>query len=453
MKSRQLNRCGIRKNSKREREAILTSFAITTKPSHKEVKSINMSGKWHLFEAVGVELEYMLVDAETLDVLPEADELIKGVVGEIVSDVDRGPIAWSNELCLHVIEIKTNGPATELAPLTEQFQQEVVQINAALTAQGSRLMPTAMHPWMDPVQEMQLWPHDSSPIYEAFDSIFDCRGHGWANLQSTHINLPFQGDDEFGRLHAAIRLVLPLLPAIAASSPIVEGRKTGKLDSRLDVYRSNARAVPSVSGWVIPEQAFDQQTYETEILQRIYHDIAPLDPQGILQDEFLNARGAIARFSRGSIEIRVLDIQECPRVDVAICETIVGLLKLLVAEHWTSTDEQRSLAVEPLHLGLLATINDADAALVTDAAILRQFGLSADPLKAADLWRHIIDEMADASPQLISDSSLQAMKFILDRGPLARRILHRLDDNVTRTSLKGVYRDLCDCLARGELFE
>ncbi len=412
-----------------------------------------MSHTWHLFEAVGVELEYMLVDAETLDILPEADELIRGVAGEIVSDVERGPIAWSNELCLHVIELKTNGPAAELAPLTDQFQQEVVQINAALTAQGGRLMPTAMHPWMDPVQEMRLWPHDSSPIYQAFDSIFDCRGHGWANLQSTHINLPFQGDDEFGRLHAAIRLVLPLLPAIAASSPIVEGRKTGKLDSRLDVYRSNARAVPSVSGWVIPEQAFNQESYESDILRRIYSDIAPLDPQGILQDEFLNARGAIARFSRGSIEIRVLDVQECPRTDIAICETIVELLKLLVAEHWTSSAEQQSLTVEPLHQLLLAAIDHADAAMVTDATLLRQFGLPEMPFTMGEVWRHVLDELQRSESSRISADCVKTMQFILDRGPLARRILRRFNDDLSRSALRHIYSDLCDCLARGELFE
>ncbi len=411
-----------------------------------------MSHTWHLFEAFGIELEYMLVDAETLDVLPEADELIRGFAGEIVSDIDRGEIAWSNELCLHVLELKTNGPAAEIAPLAIEFQQEVQQINDALALQGGRLMPTAMHPWMDPTQEMRLWPHDSSPIYQAFDSIFDCRGHGWANLQSTHINLPFCGDDEFGRLHAAIRLVLPLLPAIAASSPIVEGRLTGKLDSRLDVYRTNAQRVPSVSGWVVPEQAFDQQTYETEILQPIYRDIAPLDPAGILQDEFLNARGAIARFSRGSIEIRVLDIQECPRADIAICETIVGLLKLLVSEHWTGTHEQRALSVEPLHHLLLESIDVADAALVTDEGYLRQFGLQSSPMTMSDVWRHIVETL-NLMPPLVSAESLETMQFILDRGPLARRILRHARDDLSRASLQGVYRDLCDCLAANQLFE
>ena len=45
----------------------------------------------------------------------------------------------------------------------------------------------------------------------AFDRVFGCRQHGFANVQAMQLNLPFRGDLEFGRLHAAIRLLLPIL--------------------------------------------------------------------------------------------------------------------------------------------------------------------------------------------------------------------------------------------------
>ncbi|NJL28684.1 MAG: glutamate--cysteine ligase, partial [Thermoanaerobaculia bacterium] len=175
------------------------------------------SGPWHLFEVVGVELEYMIVDRETLAVRPVADEVLRAVAGEIVSDVETGELAWSNELVLHVIELKTNGPAPRLAGLEAFFERDVRRINELLAPLGGRLMPTAMHPWMDPHTETRLWPHEYSPVYEAYDRIFGCRGHGWSNLQSLHLNLPFTGDEEFARLHAAVRLLLPILPALAAS--------------------------------------------------------------------------------------------------------------------------------------------------------------------------------------------------------------------------------------------
>ena len=57
----------------------------------------------HLFSATGVELEYMIVDAATLDVRPVCDELIRQVTGCYQSDVPRGRFCWSNELVLHVV--------------------------------------------------------------------------------------------------------------------------------------------------------------------------------------------------------------------------------------------------------------------------------------------------------------------------------------------------------------
>ncbi len=255
----------------------------------------------HLFEGFGVELEYMLVDQQSLNVRPMADQVMHQLAGEYLSEIEFGEVAWSNELALHVIELKTNGPASSLTPLPELMQQHVCQLNALLAPHHACLMPTAMHPWMDPWQELRLWPHDYSPVYEAYHRIFDCRGHGWANLQSVHLNLPFADDAEFGRLHAAIRLLLPLLPALAASSPVLERRLTGLQDNRMEVYRNNSRRIPSITAHVVPEAVYTCADYESQILQRMYDEIAPLDPEAVLQHEWLNVRGAI----RDSIAIRL----------------------------------------------------------------------------------------------------------------------------------------------------
>jgi glutamate---cysteine ligase / carboxylate-amine ligase len=308
---------------------------------------VSDDGPLHLFEGFGVELEYMVVADDSLDTRPVVDELLRAAAGtdEYVSDVEFGTIAWSNELVLHVLELKTNGPAAALEGLDELFHANVRRANELLAAHGARLLPTGMHPWMDPFAEMRLWPHENSPIYEAFNRVFDCRGHGWANLQSVHLNLPFADDAEFGRLHAAIRLLLPLLPGLAASSPIADGRLTGDLDHRLEVYRHNARRVPAVSGRVIPEPAFDRAAYDRLIFEPLFRDIAPLDPGGVLQEEFLNARGAIARFTRHAIEIRVLDVQECPARDLAVCAGIVAVLKRLVAEDWSPLAAQQAVEI------------------------------------------------------------------------------------------------------------
>src|SRR4051794_20506181 len=100
----------------------------------------------HLFEGFGVELEYMIVDAETLNVLPVADEVLRSDAGEYVNDVERGAITWSNELALHVIELKTTEPAPHLDGLSASFQESLGEINERLAPLKGRLMPTAMHP-------------------------------------------------------------------------------------------------------------------------------------------------------------------------------------------------------------------------------------------------------------------------------------------------------------------
>jgi len=146
------------------------------------------------------------VDRDTLAVKPIADELLKAAAGSLVGEIEQGELSWSNELVLHVVELKTNGPAPALEPLPRLFGEHVRRIDALLEPLGARLMPTGMHPWLDPGRETRLWPHEYNVVYEAFDRIFGCRGHGWSNLQSVHLNLPFCGDEEFGRLYAAALL-------------------------------------------------------------------------------------------------------------------------------------------------------------------------------------------------------------------------------------------------------
>ncbi|MBI1312676.1 glutamate--cysteine ligase [bacterium] len=410
----------------------------------------------HLFDAFGVELEYMVVDAATLDVRPIVDWLFEQVAGGTVSDVEHGDIDWSNELVRHVVELKTAQPAKSLAGLAGEFQRHVTLVNSELQSLNARLMPSAMHPWMDPHRELQLWPHDNGPIYETFHRVFDCRGHGWANLQSVHLNLPFCGaespDDEFGRLHAAVRLLLPILPGLAASSPVIDQRLTGLLDNRLEVYRTNSRKVASIAGRVIPERAFTQHDYERLIFEPMFAEIAPFDPEGILQDEFLNARGAIARFGRGSIEIRVLDIQECPAADVAVLSAIVNVLRALVDERWSSLAAQQTVEIDPLYTILDRTIRDADRAVIDDAEYLRLLGWAQSPsCSVADLWRSLVEETGGLDG--VPDDVAAGLQLILDRGPLARRLIDRLAGNASRAALTRLYTELCECLASGRMFE
>jgi len=403
-----------------------------------------------LFQGFGIELEYMIVKADDLSVFPASDRILRHFSGAVESEIEQGSLNWSNELVLHVIELKTAGPASALDTLPAIFQLDVQRINAYLETIGGRLMPTAMHPWMDPLKETRLWPHEYNEVYESYNRIFGCRGHGWSNLQSQHLNLPFDGDDEFGRLHAAVRLILPILPALAASSPIVEGRPTGIKDTRLEYYRNNQRKIPSLTGSVIPEPVYTQNDYQKKILDGLYADIAPYDTSHVLQYEWINSRGAIARFDRNTVEIRLIDVQECPLADLAVASAVIAALRLLTSEEPSDFAMQSRFPVELLTAILDRCIRDAENAVIDDLEYLRTLGLfNGHSLTAGQLWSHLIEK---TSMELRTDSMRNSLDVILKQGSLSTRILKALGGSGSRAAITDVYREMTNCLAEGRLF-
>lgn len=405
--------------------------------------------RFGLFEAYGVEIELMIVDAATLDVKAACDALLEGVAGEPASDVELGDVTWSNELTLHVLELKTTRPAPSLAGLARSFHASLTHAEPTLSRLGARLMPGAMHPWMDPHAETRLWPHENNEVYRTFDRIFGCAGHGWANLQSTHLNLPFADDEEFGRLHAAIRLVLPLIPALAASSPFQDGAAGPALDGRLLAYRENSVRVPSMSGLVVPEPAFTRAQYEREILGRLYADLAPLDPEGVLRDEWANARGAIARFGRGTIEVRVIDAQECPTADLAVVGAVVSLVRALTEGRLAQRDVAADPSTEALARVLDRAIYHGERAVTDDRSLLTALGVRKEAVALGELWARLLDAFPPDDPDREWTAHLQT---ILDRGPLARRMLAAAGADPGRPDLRRVADGLCRCVVENASF-
>ncbi|MDF9797176.1 carboxylate-amine ligase [Catalinimonas alkaloidigena] len=406
----------------------------------------------HLFQAYGVELEYMIVDKNTLNIKPIADELLKAAAGEYVDEYENGSVTWSNELVRHVIELKCTQPTADLWRLADDFATNVKQINHLLAQFDAKLMPTAAHPWMNPAQETQLWPYGNKEIYETYDRIFNCKGHGWSNLQSTHLNLPFAGDEEFASLHAAIRVLMPIMPALTASSPILEGEYTGKIDKRLDYYQLNQKQIPLITGKVIPEKAFCQADYQKLIYDPITSAIKPYDKDNILEAVWLNSRGAIARFDRGSIEIRILDIQESPLADLAILNLIIHVLKLLVEEKLSTFNEQKSWSEDALFNIFSNVIEHAEDTLIEENNYLKLLGWDKKRVKAKQIWLHLYKLVLSHYPEAIANWA-PTLDTLLLRGSLGNKILQLTDGIYTQENLKLIYSELSDCLDENETFE
>ena len=410
-----------------------------------------MGEKLRLFEGIGLELELAIVDRATLDVRPIAERVLFEASGDRTGDHANGRISWSNELVRHVLELKTTAPERTLAGVARAFQENVRELNERLAPHGARLMPTGMHPWMDPRRETELWPFECAEIYRAFHELFDCHRHGWANLQSVHLNLSFGDDAEFGRLHAAARLVLPLVPALAASSPVMEGRVTGLLDQRLETYRTNSERVPRMTGAVIPEPVFDGESYRREILEPLSATVAELEPGGILEGDWLNARGAIARFDRDALELRLTDTQECPQADVSVAWALACVARALCEERWCSSTEQRAFDTGSLATLLVEAIRSGPAALVREPAYARALGWQRARLpNLGQLWAQLLESAV--APHAASDGELmRPLQTIARHGTLSQRILAALGSSPSRARLQAVYEDLCGCLEEGRM--
>ncbi len=406
-----------------------------------------MAKKYHLFEVYGIELEYMLVNSNSFKVAPIVDVLLTKKNGELTSDIDNGTVAWSNELVAHVIEIKTNGPTNDINNLAEAFHKNITEINALLKPLNAKLLPTASHPTMNPLKDTQLWKHSYSEVYELYNRIFDCKGHGWSNVQSTHINLPFYDDKEFEKLHAAIRIILPLIPGLCASSPILDGKITGFKDTRLEYYKTNQKEIPEMTGLVIPERVFTKADYYATIFEPIKQVIKKYDTNNILDHHFLNSRGAIARFDRNAIEIRLVDIQECPKADIAICVLIIEVLKLLVNEDTTSLKKQKKWLKQDLYSILNAVIKDGEVYKISNLDYLELFGIK-QVSNVKNVWHHLYMLVKEN----ITEDYQKALEIIFNHGTLSTRIVKALNQDVSVKNIELVYNQLAECLEENKLF-
>ena len=183
---------------------------------------------------------------------------------------------------------------------------------------NANLLGTGMHPLLR-LDETRVWPHRHKQIYEAYSKIFSLRRHGWLNIQSFQLNLSYSNEASGVLLHNVLAYVCAYLPALAASSPICEGKLRENVDNRLFFYKKNQKEIPSVTGDVIPEYVSSFDEYKKEIIGRYSSDLALAGAdKRILGKEWVNSRGVIFRFDRSALETRVMDEQECVKSDVAL---------------------------------------------------------------------------------------------------------------------------------------
>lgn len=404
--------------------------------------------QYNLFSAFGIEIEYMIVDSSTLLPRPIAHELLRDPSNKIVNSLKMGDTVVSNELAAHVIELKTASPSSDFEAIALSFQSTISVLNAKLSTFGAMLAPGGMHPFMLPKEHSGIWEHDDREIYEWYDATFGCRSHGWLNLQSCHLNLPFQTESEFALLHDAIIVALPLLPAISGASPYLEGRYDGHLDTRLHVYADNQKRFPAIAGDVIPESIHDEATYQKTVLAPAYESVKSIDPEQLIEADWLNSRGAIARFDRGSVEIRIIDAQENPRCDLAISSILVQLLQRLVElgpETITHLVSEFSPAQRKQHLMTAATRGKSVPLAQKQLATALGIG---DVETLGEFWTAFLEREKATGKDPFESRLVQRNLF---DGSLGERMLRQCGEKPIREDLEKMLKGLCRDLAKDSM--
>ena len=281
---------------------------------------------------LGPEHEFSVVNDE-LKALPIVDKIIKDYRGRVVNFVEEPNFTFGKELQLHVMEIKPNAPFRSPVEFEETMQEAVLTLSEFLERKyKAHFLGTGMHPLLR-LEETGIWPHRHRQIYQVYSKVFNLKQHGWLNIQSFQLNLPYAGEREAVLVHNLLAEVCAYLPAVCASSPIYEGKIGEYGDNRLHFYTLNQREVPSITGDVVPEYVSSLKQYKEQIIGNYSTDLIKAGIRDCLPfQDWVNSRGAIFRFDRRALEIRVMDEQECVKSDVALSCFVRALLRGLLKE-------------------------------------------------------------------------------------------------------------------------
>jgi carboxylate-amine ligase len=170
---------------------------------------------------VGVEEEYQLLDGATGELRSRARYLIAGDWAQ----------ALKAEMQEHTVEVET-AVCESTARIRDDLQRLRFTAAVAAEAQGLRIAAAGTHP-LSPAEGHVF---NSAPIYQELRQEYRRLAESQAIFgMHVHVGVP-QGVDR-ARLSNVVRLHLPLLLALTASSPFFLGRDTGHASYRLVLWR------------------------------------------------------------------------------------------------------------------------------------------------------------------------------------------------------------------------
>jgi carboxylate-amine ligase len=248
---------------------------------------------------VGLEEEFAILERNSLDLTPRYEEL-----SAVAADDPVLGASVSGELIASEIEIRSGRGADVEDAITRQHQHRR-KLFALAAAQGVELGSTGTHPWAD---------YLAQPIIntEHYHRVED--GLKWVawrnNTFSLHVHVGIRGADRAVQVCDRLRPALPVLLAISANSPFLDGRDTGLASVRSQTF---TKSFPRCG---IPDAYGDWRTYAdyVDFLVRT-HSIV----------EYTQVWWSVRpHLSFGTVEVRICDAQSTAEESDALARLIVA---------------------------------------------------------------------------------------------------------------------------------
>jgi glutamate---cysteine ligase / carboxylate-amine ligase len=265
---------------------------------------IDLAAARETFEAsqdltVGIEEEYALVHPETLELIPKFEVLRDaGTSDPVLAD------AISGELISSEIEIRS-GRGEDFADARARQEEARRRLHRLADAHGARLGSTGTHPLSDYRDQHII---DTPHYHRVEDGL---KYVAWRNNTfALQVHVGVQGVDRAVKVCDRLRPVLPLLLAISANSPFVDGRDSGLHSARTQTFtKSFPRCgVPDPLGsWAAWAEYVDMLVRTGSIVEftQLWWSVRP-------------------HHAFGTVEVRICDAQTTAAESDALAELMVA---------------------------------------------------------------------------------------------------------------------------------
>ena len=260
---------------------------------------------------VGIEEEFAVLDAQSLDLVPRFEELRDtAAAGDpLLSESIAG------ELISSEIEIRS-GRGEDLADALARQRDLRQRLFTLAGSRGIALGATGTHPWSDYREQHNI---DTEHYRRVVDGLqYVARRN---NTFSIHVHVGVRGADRAIRVCDRLRPVLPLLLAISANSPYLDARDSGLHSGRSQTFtKSFPRCgIPdSFGSWAAYKDYVEFLVSTNSIVEytQVWWSIRP-------------------HFSFGTVEVRICDAQSTAQE----AEALTGLIVAAVAQAARDEDE------------------------------------------------------------------------------------------------------------------